>query len=569
MSLAFDKLKVEPVVASALDLGREEKYPASIGGTQITFKQVISTSYSNSQASFTANPPDPQSVIDRHVKISQPVRVRFRAVPAAGTRVFQSGYAAFRAMPLHSIMDNCQLSINNNKITLQASECVAELMRTHSSARDFEHRSTAPMYPDQSQQYADMVNTNRNPLAAYGETPDTPSRGAFPMTIVANPLANGANVMEAVIEANLTETLLISPLLFGGDERKGLSRVQNLSLTINWTSLDRIWSYVAPAGWTFSSIAVELLQPSLSFKYITLPPSLSVPDVLEYEFDNVEVHVNELGAQQNAGATYSMTSSNLQLNAVPEYLMIYAKKRRGDRTAADADAWQSIQSLDLSWANGSGLFSGASKQDLYDISLRNGVDMSYPEWAGEAMYNVVGGAESYRTGVGSLLLLKFARDIAMADPAVSVGTAGTYNLQVRVGLKNTSAAALFPALYIVPIYKGVFTIAQNQSIQQLAVLSQMDVVQAAQQAESQGAIAASDFEGGGKFNFMRAAHDALPYIRKGRAIAQKVAAAVPTPQGQAVKAALDVAEAVGLGKGGLMVGGQKISRAELRKALMQ
>lgn len=579
MSLAFDKLNVVPVKAAALNVDKPVQYSAYLGGSTITYKEVISTSYSSSQASFTANPPSPNVIVDRaNVLLKQPVRITFNGTPAAGTRLLQSGYDAFRAFPLHSVMNNLQLTLNNTKMSIEASEVVHEMMKYYGEEREQEHMSLTPCFPDQSQEYAELVNTNRNPLAQFGEkNSGVPFRGGFPYTSISNPV-DGA---QAVVEATLCEPLLISPLLWGGFEGKGLLHVQNMSVQINWDSnLARMWSHAAGSGSTITSIQVELLQPSLLFKYITPPPTMELPKMVEYDLQDTEVYVNELGSAQASNASYTMLSSNIQLNVVPSHLLVYAKERRGDRTYTGTDSWQSIESMELSFANVSGILSGADKRELYQISRRNGVNQSWAEWSGEAMYFESGGSTVQRNGAAGIMCLKFGRDIAMNDPSVTVGTPGTYNLQVRVGLKNQNQnRSISPALYVVPIYAGVLTIQDNQSIQQLAVLSQNDVLDAAERADEEGAIDAAEYEGG-KFwgDVSRFAQQALPYIRKGRKLGQAISGAIPAPEAQAVKGVLDAAEAIGLGKkrgrkaggvlvGGKLMGGQKISRAEMRKAL--
>jgi len=231
--------------------------------------------------------------------------------------------------------------------------------------------------------------------------------------------------------------------------------------------------------------------------------------------------------------------------------------------------------MDVSFANVSGILSGADKRELFAIARSNGVSQSWTEWSGEATYFESGGASVERHGTAGLMALKFGKDIALNDPSVSVGTPGSYNLQIRCTLKNQNQSrSISPALYVVPVYAGVLTIKDNQSIQQLAVLSQQDVLKASAEAEEFGAHDAYEgYEGGvlvgGKIwgDIAKFAKSALPYVRKGREIAQKAAAVIPGPEAQAAKAALDVAEAVGLGSGGTLIGGKKMSRAQLRAAL--
>lgn len=577
MSLAYDKVDVVPVMSAALNVDKPVQYAAYLGGSTISYKEVISTSYSSSQASFTANPPDPNVIVDRaNVLLKQPVRITFTGTSAAGSRLIQSGYDAFRAFPLHSVMNTLQLTMNNTKMDINASEIIHEMMKYYGEEREQEHMSMTPCYPDQSQEYSELVNSNRNCLAQFGEkNSGVPFRGGYPYSLLTNPVDG----TEAVLEATLCEPLVISPLLWGGYDGKGLIHVQNMNVQINWEpNLARMWSHAAGSGSTITNIQVELLQPSLLFRYITPPPTMELPRAVDYDLQDTEVYTSEINELKAPGVEYPMHSSNIQLNVVPSHLMIFAKQRRGDRTYETTDSWQSIESLEMSFANVSGLFSGANKRALYNISKQNGLNASWTEWSAEPTYTVSGGNQSVKHGIGSLMILKFGKDIALNDPSVTIGTPGTYNLQVRVGLKNQNPTrSINPALYVVPIYSGVLTLKDNQSIQQLALLSQNDVLKAGDEANAEGAIDGAEFEGG-KFwgDISRYAQQALPYLRKGRKVGQAIASAVPGPEAKAAKAALDVAEELGLGmkpkamakpRGGVLVGGKKVSRAEMRRAL--
>jgi len=570
MSLSFEKIEVVPVRSAATNVDQPVHYNAYLGGSTVSYKEVMSTSYSNSQISFTCNPPSPSVIIDRQVLMKLPVRITLNGTPTLGTRLIQSPYNAFRAMPLHSIISNLQLTLNNTKMTIESSEVVHEFQCFYDDEKDLENFSLTPAYPDQSQEYIELANlTNRNPLAQFGEkNSGAPFRGAFPYTAISNPV-DGTT---AYVEATICEPLMISPLLFGGMSGKGLIGVQNMSVQLNLdANLSRMWSLSSGSGSTITSITVSITsQPSLLFKYINPSPTMVLPKAVEYELQNVETYVSELGSLIAPGASYLMNSSNIQLNVVPSHLLVYSKMRRGDRSYETTDSWQSIESIDLSFANVNGILSGADKRQLYNISKDNGIKKSWQEWCGEAMYVESGSSSVAKHSVGSVLCLKFGKDIALNDPSVCTGTPGTFNLSCRVNLKNQNPSrSISPALYVVPVYAGVLTIKENQGIQQLSVLSQNDVLNAADKADEEGAV--DDALEGGRFfgDVSKYAKQALPYVRKARKVGQVVADAIPHPYAKAAKGALDVAEAVGLGKkkGGVLVGGAKMSRAELRKAL--
>jgi len=571
MSLSYSPVNIIPVRDSVLHLDEQVSYAAYLGASSITYKEVISTSYSNSQMSFSCNPPSPQTVIDRRVMLKVPVTLIFTGVPAAGTRLLQSGYDAFRAFPLHSVMNNLAVSLNNNKITIESSELVNEMLRAYGEDSEKEFLSTSPIWPDGSQEYSELVLTNMNCLAQFGEKTGVPQRGAFPYTT----LTNAVDGVTAVVSATLCEPLMISPLMWAADMGKGLIGVQNMSVQINWESnLSRMWSHAAGAN-TISNIAVSFGQPSLLFSYFTPPATMEIPKQVEYSYQSTEVYVNELGSSKAPGVQFTMLSSNIQLNTVPDKLLVFVKERRSDRTFATTDAWMSIDAFEMSFANVSGMFSGADKRELWKISRGNGLNLSYPEWSGESLYFTSGGSQVAKHGVSGPLVLKFGKDIALVDPSISIGTPGSFNLQIRVTCTNQNPTrTIFPALYVVPVYAGVITIANGQTIQQTAVLSQNDVLNAQASADADGSIDSDLIAGSGMWSDLQSGFKkALPYIRKARKVGQDVASALPGSEAKVAKAVLDGAEAFGLGKkskgqGGLLIGGgAKLSRAQLKQAL--
>ena len=570
-SLTASRVEVEPSRVENTNVDQKPVYEAKLGGITNTYREVISNSFSPSQASFSCNPPSPNTLVDRRVYLKVPVTVDFTGVSGSGN-LLQANRDAFRAFPLASIIDNLQVTINNTKLTIESSEVIHELMRFYGEPREQEHLSGSPCFMDQSQEYSQLALSNRNPLARYGEKGDgQPGRGGYPYTVYTNTSTT------AQVQAVLTEPLVISPLLFGGHDAKGLVNVQNMSVQINWSpNASRIWSHDSTAN-TINSIQVSFGRPSLLFNYITPSPTMSIPDVCDYQFQDVEVYTSELGSALTPGQSAQINSSNIQLNVIPSHLLVYVKKRRNDRTFEDTDSYLPISSLDMNFANVSGMFSGASQEQLYNLYRDNGGNQSWSEWSAQPMYATNGLTDTVVKGPGGILCLKFGKDIALQDPSLAVGVPGTFNLQLRCTVSNERDADVSPTLYVVPIYEGILSLSMNQAVQQLSVLSQEDILAAAKKANNEGAMSSE----GGKImgDIASGFKKALPWIRRARKVGQAVSGAIPQPQAQAVKAALDVAEELGLGEGGMMhggtlvggtaVGGKKMSRDAMRRKLLK
>jgi hypothetical protein len=557
---------------AATHLDAECDYRAYLGGSETTYKTSPASSYSASQVSFNVNPPSPQIIVDRHVMIKCRVQVVLNGTPAAGARLYQSGYDAFRQYPISSVISNLQLGLNNTTITEELSEIVHEQRLCEESLRDQALFSTAPCYPDQSQEYDQLINTNRNPLAQYGEMGrGTPFRGAFNLRVIAG---NAPDETTATLEADITEPLFISPLLWGRFEQKGLYGVQNMNVVINWLSdLSRMWSSANSSA--VNAVAVSFsAPPELLFKYITPSAGQALNDLksLDYNFERTDVYKSQSLAF-TAGQEQQMISPNIQLNVVPKYLMIFAKEQQSDRNFNTTDSWLSLESLRITFANNPSNFVGADKRELYQVCVRNGMDVSYPSWSGEDMPVGVGADFNTVQGRGSVFICAMGRDLSWSDPAIAPGVPGTFNLQVQGQFTNRKGRDVNAVLYVCPVFSGILRIAGNQAIQSNAVLSQEDVLRAQKSANAGESLHASEAEGGFWADVLEYGRKALPYVRGARKIGQAVTGSMPmSPQAQMAKTALDVAESVGLGNGGVLTGGsvsggKKLSKAELRKAL--
>ena len=597
MSLAYEKLEVAPVRTTETNIQEPVEYTALLGSAANTYKKVEANSFSNDSAEFNLNPANPNTVTNRENILEQEVTIDFQGTCPAGKNLLVSGRDAFRSFPLHSVMRNLSIEINGVKTNIRPNILIHQLMLYFGENSELNHVSGSPCLLDEFQEYYQGKDTNRNVLADYGEKFGVGPRGAFPFEVFSNTNTT------AQVKAKLREPLVISPLLFADHEGKGLCNVQTMNCTIQWESnLARMWSHLddpddLPINQTqFSSVTVTLGKPTMFVKQISLPETANIPKEINYRYEDMNQVFSTQDPQFLAGEERTITSSSITLNVVPSHMLIFVKERQSDLDYNKSDSLFAIEAIDnFSFANQSN-FQGASKYDLYKISKKNGVHRSWSSWSAEDMYKFVGPTATVQRGAGSLLVLKFGDDVALQDSSIAPGTPGVYNLQVGVRCRNAKSYACSPELYVVPIYAGTMTLTMNQAITSLSVLSQADVLEAAAEAREDGAISSDQLEGAGMWgDVKRGVSRALPYIRGARKVGQVVSKSIPDPRAQAVGQVLDVAEQLGLGgaryrkhradegmvsyhakperagkvgKGGVLVGGQMMSKAELRRRLM-
>ncbi len=560
MSLAEPTLRAVRVLDPVTDINQNRVYCLLSGGSEVTWKPNVSTSFSQSSAQWSAPPPSPAIIIDRKVYMAVPVTINFTGTNPIAGPLLQTGVDAFRAYPLQSIMNTLSVTINNTTVTQNISDTTPYLLRYHNPVceRNTEH-SLSPSMMDQSQNYVDLMGGIRNPLAGYADSASGADecRGAFPLVSLVNPSQAIGN-QSASLQAILTEPLMISPMCFESGMEQGFIGVQTFTVNATWVSnLSRLWSHMvlplAQNPVTNFTVTVTLGQPTLYFKYITPKQLTAIPRSCTYPYFVVDRYPTNVGAVAS-GAVSQVSSSNIQLNSIPRKLYIFARKQNSDLTFLDTDTFLGITQISVNWNNRSGLLSAASQQDLYNISRKNGVNLSWQQWSGGPFPTMYGASQLYGS-VGSMLCLEFGTDIGLSDLECP-GELGTFQLQVNVTIKNINPSqAITPTLYMVVVSEGIFTIEENRSIAQIGIMSKEDVLNAQQMKQVdynmiwriQGGSFLSSLKSFGEnlLSPLKSAHD---FVKKHKLISRGLRG-FPNPL---LQIASPVAALAGYGEGGVL-----------------
>jgi hypothetical protein len=333
------------------------------------------------------------------------------------------------------------------------------------------------------------------------------------------------------------EKLTLSPFVFADDQEHdtGLFGINNIQLIMNFksgTALARILatSYAsglqgtAAAGsdyaetvrvvdgsvgfnsgaqgvWGNPVMNVQFLTPSLD---VPLPPKSVVPYM---EFPRYIT-------QQQNGTIPSFQPSQLQsqtitLPQIPDLLIIYVKANQvsgfpDPNHPSYADAYLPLASLingaiktplSINFDNFSGLLSSHTTEELYQMSIENGLDMDYPTWSGlvhSATNGTGGGANGaipalaayppvqpgqLRPSVGGFLVLKPSKDITL-QPGQAPSLVGNFTLQFNLSVFNSYPFPVQPTLYVITANSGFFESIRGSSRIIKGVLSEQDIISA-------------------------------------------------------------------------------------------
>jgi hypothetical protein len=122
--------------------------------------------------------------------------------------------------------------------------------------------------------------------------------------------------------------------------------------------------------------------------------------------------------------------------------------------------------------NVSGQFSSMSLQDLYQMCVKNGCELSWPEWSGRTQTIGDGSVDGM---VGSVIKLDVS-DLHIPSNVAS-GMNVNSQLSYAVNVENISAATIGVQLTTVIVYDGLMTIESGSMATQVGVISEADVVE--------------------------------------------------------------------------------------------
>ena len=329
-----------------------------------------------------------------------------------------------------------------------------------------------------------------------------------------------------------TEKLVLSPFVFADDceSDTGLFGINNIQLVMNFKSLGasgslRVLKTLGNLGnspaisnitfnngasggvWASPVLNVQFLTPSLD---VPLPPKSVVPymEFPRYITQAQNGTINGYGSPQ--GYVAQLQSQTITLPQIPDLLIIYVKATQvsggtpGVNDPLDpsyCDAYLPIASqfnssvknpLSINFDNFSGLLSSHTTEELYQMSVSNGLEMEWNQWSGQARSpasipasTAAGLASTYpfyasgasRPTSGGFLVLKPSKDITLQS-GQAPSLVGNFTLQFNLQVVNTYPFAVQPVLYVITANSGFFESIRGSSRIIKGVLSEQDIISA-------------------------------------------------------------------------------------------
>jgi hypothetical protein len=508
MSQDFKKVLVKD---NRLMVTDSVKYAVVKGGSNMTCTRfpAIGSGPFTSNINFNIQVPSQETVISRNALIQNQMVFSITGATvasASGASDAQTGLNwlfhyggldAFGPFPFHQCVNSTQWTINNNTVSQNTRDILAIICRIHDKRKLARYNGMTPTMYDTYQTYPVTTDVLNNPNGSYQAKSldnDLEPRGAFYLdsitpTGAANYLPAGT-ARTLIVTITTTEPILVSPWTFAGDDGQGMYGIQNLNAIYNLDQTANLAIRFGNATARFgagvlpATSLVRIESSTILFQFVTPHPSDLMPsrNVLPYyELPRYLTQVPVIAA----GQIGVVTSQSLQLNQIPDKLFISIGKPAGQRRCSDTDSFLPIQGITINWNNSSGLLSSATRQDLWRMSVENGMNLTWNEFRGiaQASPTVAAGAgatPSVNTA-GSVICLEFGKDIELKDDYYAPGSLGNFQLQFNVQVLNNTAADLTIGQYqILTVIQnsGVFSLERGVASSYLGILTKSDVLEA-------------------------------------------------------------------------------------------
>jgi hypothetical protein len=510
------------------------------GALSVTNSPFNAIAANSSQHTYNILVPSENIFIDRALDWTSTCALTFQvsltapagAAIAAGTPIFVPGRDfALAAFPLQQLTTTMTATINDTTVTINSADVLNQVLRMTDYKKNRLIR-TCPTMLDRYQNYNESYLSGNTPLNGYEQAlnVDEVPNGAFPgfaftnasntplslvqggpvvygsspadwtwvagnnIPVVNTPVAAGTTVTyQLYAQFTSTEKLVLSPFVFADcyEWDTGLFGCQNIQLIMNLQAPSRVLRSTSGAGATLvpgsvvynsqiptpfpaARVNLQFLTPSLD---ISLPPKSVVPYMEFPRF--ISSNFQSLAA----GASVTLASQTITLPQIPDLLMIYCRPQAytvsGTQNAdpTQADWLLPISNISVNFDNFAGLLSAHTQQQLYKMSVHNGLEMDWAQWSGFGVVNKNGTANPQQPLVGGMLVLKPGRDIVLQAGQAS-SLVGNFVLQFNLTVTNQSANAVTPVIYVITANSGFFETIKGSSRVIKGVLTEQDIISA-------------------------------------------------------------------------------------------
>jgi hypothetical protein len=535
----FEKVCVQDDVLNTTD---KVRYAVFKGAQNITPAQYNAISTSNSSITWNIQLPSESTVFSRRIMVRANISVKitgdFAATAPNGSVLVNYGFAsALGPFPLQSLCNTIQATINNNTVSQNQRDVMFQLLRFNDRRELAKYNNSCPNMYDSYLDYDDALGTNNNPLGGWNNVSndqDFQPRGAFVLDSITGNEPKGSiasNTRNVILNFTTTEPLMLSPFIWCDPKsnNQGMYGVQTLNFVFNLGLPNRVVRLANKDLFDGGIATISLPNQAINnaqlvMEFFTRQPSdlVSSRNVVPFaEYPRYLTPMTALGV----GASTSVNFQSIQLNSVPDKLIICCRKVLSSQTAFDSDSFLPISAININFNNKAGLLSSARQYDLWRMSVESGSNQTYAEFTGFANVGsnvpiVDAGASGVKkiSTCGSVLCLEMGRHVEL-DDVYAPGSIGAFQLQFQTTFTNNTAVAIDDVnnqyeIVLITMNSGVFTIERGTSQTYTAILSRADVLSVSSQPSYSKSSVARLVGGSWEDSFKSLCSSIAPYAGK-------------------------------------------------------
>lgn len=503
MSSTSADFKTVNITDPRLHFDDQINYAVRGGSSAISSVVFPAQAQSLTSHSFQVNIPSLNTVVSKRVLWKSRVVYKITGeVKVAGDYLVRYGETvAPSCFPLHQscITQTCQ--INSNTISINTRDVMLPLLRLNSKDIINDLNSITPNQFDNLADYYDAFNaTNDAPYYnnVLGDAKNSSEywrpRGSFKLMAIGSvcnangevsgavtPVANADTVTSTYLEFEWTEPLLfLSPWSAFDAQSGGIYGIQNLSFNFTLESENCRAIRMANTGNVENAVVrVEKYKTSeLQFEFLSPHDTTVLPSRCISNYYEVPRYILASDVSIQSTETKTITFNTFSLNQIPDMIIIYARKRVSEQTIYDTDVNLPIKKININFNNNSGLLSGYTQEQLYNITRKNNLNATWDEFSGDTQIGEIGVYNAKRTvgTIGSPLVLKFGEDIPLSNTYLASGSMGQFSIQFTVDVYNQTKGAIAPELLMVCVNSGLFVSYSGSSSIYSGILSKSDVI---------------------------------------------------------------------------------------------
>ena len=473
-------------------------YAVRSGASSKTYQSFPAVSNSSSTLTFNVTVPSENILVDREIFIKTKIYFTVTETTIA-TNAFAGGYGsdyALQAFPLNHLFTTASATINNANVSTNIQDVLPQLLQMMSQEELARYDGMCPNLVDYNcAKFSDAVGSTNDVISTTSKTGYNKyfsPRGSYTCKVVSHSMASGSpvvydndslistgatNIFKVAYEVEVTEPVIgLSPFIYGHPQYNNQAFVgisaMNFVFNLDSTCKRFLSSGVAStkvtnivlgrqvdgtptlANTTAPFADAELLvcflssQPRQMIKSKCITPFIDTPRFI----------TTPQTAVASGGAVKQLPTQNIQLNMLPDLFIIQVRLPMADLTIRDAEYGCAIDNISVNLNNSSGLLSSATPQHLWALSVKNGSKQTWAQFSGQSnkfvTRNATNAGISIQATTGSLLVLS-PTDLSLPD-YLAPGCIGSYNFQVRVGVKQFTGADITPEIVVMCVNSGIF-----------------------------------------------------------------------------------------------------------------